>query len=189
MSSFTPSNEGESTASSAQRRSRHVLELCVFAMLGALMFCSKIIMEVLPNIHLLGMLTMVITLVFRKKALIPLYLYVFINGLYAGFATWWVPYLYVWTVLWGITMLLPRRLPRAVAFVVYPLVNGLFGLAFGTLYAPGQALLFGFSWEQTMAWILAGLPWDLLHGLGNLCVGILILPLSELLQRLMRRTL
>lgn len=194
MSSFTPSKGTEEIEASvgsgrAWMRSQQIRELCVFAMLGALMFCSKIIMELLPNIHLLGMLTMVITLVFRKKALIPLYLYVFINGLYAGFATWWVPYLYIWTVLWGITMLLPRRIPRAVAFVVYPLVNGLFGLAFGTLYAPGQALLFGFSWEQTLAWILAGLPWDLLHGLGNLCVGLLILPLSELLRRLMRRTL
>ena len=59
-------------------------ETAVYAMLGALMFCSKIIMEILPNIHLLGMLTMTYTIVFRKKALIPVYIYVLINGLYAG---------------------------------------------------------------------------------------------------------
>ena len=52
---------------------QRVFELVLFAMLGALMFCSKIIMEVLPNIHLLGMFTVTFTLVFRSKALIPIY--------------------------------------------------------------------------------------------------------------------
>jgi energy-coupling factor transport system substrate-specific component len=161
--------------------------MVVFAMLATLMFCSKLVMEALPNIHLLGMLTMTATIVFRKKALIPIYLYVLLNGLYAGFSMWWMPYLYIWTILWGITMLLPRRMPKGVASVVYPLLCGLHGFAFGTLYAPAHALMLGFSWEQTLAWIAAGLPFDLLHGFGNLCVGLLILPLSELLKRLTSR--
>ena len=53
-------------------------------------------MELLPNIHLLGMLTMVYTIVFRIKALIPIYVYVFLNGIFAGFSPWWIPYLYIW---------------------------------------------------------------------------------------------
>ena len=161
--------------------------MTVFAMLGALMFCSKIIMEALPNIHLLGMFTMVCTIVFRKKGLIPIYLYVMINGLYAGFATWWVPYLYVWTVLWAVTMLLPRRMPRKVKLVVYPLVCFLHGAFFGVLYAPGQALLYGMDFEMTVGWILAGLPFDVLHAVGDLFAGLLILPMSELLERLMKK--
>ena len=158
--------------------------MIVFAMLGTLMFCSKVIMEALPNIHLLGMLTMVYTIVFRRKALIPIYVYVFINGLYAGFTVWWVPYLYIWTILWGITMLLPRKMPKKVACIVYPIVCGLHGLAFGTLYAPAQALLFGMDFKQMVAWIIAGLPWDAIHGLGNLAAGILVLPLSAFLRKL-----
>lgn len=153
-------------------------------MLGTLMFCSKIIMEVLPNIHLLGMFTMVYTIAFRRKALWPIYVYVMINGLYAGFAVWWIPYLYIWTVLWAITMLLPRRMSGKAAFVIYPLICGLHGLAFGTLYAPAQALLFGLNFKQMMAWIIAGLPWDIVHGIGNLAAGFLILPFSELLKKL-----
>ena len=94
-------------------------------MLAALMFCSKIIMEVLPNIHLLGMLTVVYTVVFRRKALIPIYIYVIINGVYAGFAPWWVPYTYIWAVLWAAVMLLPKKMPRKVAFIVYPIVCSL----------------------------------------------------------------
>lgn len=163
------------------------VEMTVFAMLGALMFCSKIIMEWAPNVHLLGMFTMVYTLVYRKKGLIPIYVYVMLNGIYAGFSAWWVPYLYIWTVLWGVTMLLPRHMPKAAQAVVYPLVCGLHGLAFGTLYAPAQALMFGLNFQQTLAWIAAGLPWDVVHGLGNLAAGLLILPLSSLLRQLDRQ--
>ena len=161
--------------------------MTVFPMLGALMFCSKIIMEALPNIHLLGMLVMVYTLAFRAKALIPLYIYVLLNGLYAGFNMWWIPYLYIWTILWGVTMLLPKNMPKKVAYVVYPIICCLHGLAFGALYAPVQALMFGFDFQQTIAWIVAGFPFDLIHGIGNLVTGLLIVPFSELLKRLAKK--
>lgn len=156
-------------------------------MLGALMFASKIIMEILPNVHLLGMLTMTYTIAFRSKALIAIYVYVFLNGLYAGFSPWWVPYLYVWTVLWGITMLLPKKMPKGIAMAVYPVICSLHGFAFGSLYAPAQAIMFGLDFKQTLAWIAAGLPWDVIHGVSNLCVGVLIYPLSQLLKKLAKK--
>lgn len=155
-------------------------------MLGSVMFCSKIIMEALPNIHLLGMLTMTYTLVFGKKALIPIYLYVFLNGLYAGFDMWWVPYLYIWTLLWGVTMLLPKNMPKKVRYIVYPTVCCLHGLLYGTLYAPAWMVLMKMDLKAITAWIIAGLPFDAIHAAGNLILGLLIVPLSELLKRLMK---
>ena len=169
------------------RYSEKIRSICIFAMLGTLMFCSKILMELLPNIHLLGMLTMVYTIVFRKKALIPIYVSVFITGLYAGFSAWWVPYLYIWTVLWGITMLLPKNMPPRLAYIVYPLICALHGFAYGTLYAPVQALLFGFDLKQTIAWIISGLPFDLIHGISNLFTGMLVLPFSNLIIKLCKK--
>jgi energy-coupling factor transport system substrate-specific component len=168
--------------------SNHIFEMSLFAMLGALMFCSKIIMEAFPNIHLLGMLVMLYTVVFRFKALIPIYLYVIVQGIYAGFAEWWIPYLYVWTVLWGMTMLLPKKMPRGVAAIAYPAVCALHGFAFGIIYAPGQALLYGFNFEQTLAWIASGFYFDILHGVSNIFTGMLVLPLSELLKMLLKRS-
>ena len=150
------------------------------------MFLSKLLMEALPNIHLLGMLTITYTIVFRTKALIPIYIYVFLNGLYAGFSMWWFPYTYIWTILWGITMLIPRNISRKSAYIIYPSVCALHGFAFGALYAPAHALMYGFDFRQTMVWIAAGLPFDLIHGVGNLCVGLLIVRLSELLKKLYR---
>ena len=173
------------------KRSDHsslqVREMAVFAMLGSLMFCSKLLMEVFPNIHLLGMLTMTCTVVFRKKALIPIYIYVLLNGLYAGFAVWWISYLYIWTILWALTMLIPKNASRGVRAVIYPLLCGLHGFAYGILYAPVQAWVYGMNFRQMLAWIVAGIPFDLLHGVGNLCVGLLILPFSELLQKLLKK--
>ena len=61
------------------------MEMTVFAMLGAVMYCSKIVMEWAPNIHLLGMFTITFTIVYRMKALIPIYVYVLLNGFFAGF--------------------------------------------------------------------------------------------------------
>ena len=156
-------------------------------MLGALMFVSKILMEVLPNIHLLGMLVMVYTIAFRRRALIPIYIYVFLNGVFAGFNVWWLPYLYIWTILWAMTMILPRHMSTKIKCIVYPVVCCLHGLLFGTLYAPAQALLFGFDLKQTVAWIISGIPFDLIHAGSNFVAGLLIFPLSNLLQRLMKK--
>ena len=164
--------------------SRRIRELCIFAMLGTLMFCSKVIMDLLPNIHLIGMFIMTFTVVFRYKALIPIYIFVFLTGLYGGFAPWWIPYLYIWTLLWGVTMLLPKNMPPWVACVVYPVICALHGFAYGTLYAPVQAILYRFTLEQTLAWIVSGIPFDVTHGISNIFTGMLVLPLSKLLKRL-----
>ena len=161
-----------------------VRETVVFAMLGSVMFCSKLLMEALPNVHLIGVLTVVYTLVYRKKALVPIYVYVLLNGLYAGFSMWWFPYVYIWTILWGLVMLIPRKLPKIATRVVIALILTLHGLSFGTLYAPAQALMFRLTAEQTVAWIIAGLPWDVIHAAGNLLLSFLVPPLVSLLRRL-----
>lgn len=165
-----------------------VREMAVFSMLGALMFASKMLMEVAPNIHLLGVFTIAFTVVYRAKALYPIYIYVLINGLFAGFATWWIPYLYVWAVLWGITMLLPKKMPKPVAVVVYSVVNALHGYGFGILYAPAQALLFGLNFKGMLAWIVAGFPFDVIHGTSNLICGLLIVPVVLVLRQLEKST-
>ena len=161
--------------------------MCIFSMLGALMFCSKIIMEAFPNIHLLGMLTMVFTVVFRAKALIPIYIYVWLNGLYAGFNVWWWPYLYIWTVLWGATMLLPKNMSKRVRCVVYPILCSLHGFLFGILYAPAEALFFNLTFNETLIWIANGVLFDVIHGISNFFVGFLIVPFSELLIKLSKK--
>ncbi len=160
----------------------------MFGTLGALMYASKFIMEILPNIHLLAVFVIALTVVYRKKALYPIYTYVFINGFAAGFATWWIPYLYLWTLLWGSTMLLPKKMPNKIKLIVYSVLCASHGFLFGTLYAPAQALLFGLDFNGMVAWIIAGLPWDFVHGVSNFFCGMLICPIIKLLQNSDRLT-
>ena len=145
------------------------------------MYASKMIMEVAPNVHLLGVFTIAFTVVYRKKALYPIYTYVLLNGIFCGFATWWIPYLYLWTVLWGATMLLPKKIPAKVQPVVYMLLCAAHGFLFGTLYAPAQALLYGLNFQKMISWIISGLPWDFVHGVSNFFCGILIVPIIKIL--------
>ena len=41
-------------------------EVAIFGMLGALMYASKVFMELLPNVHLLGVFTISFTLVYVR---------------------------------------------------------------------------------------------------------------------------
>ena len=159
-----------------------IREMTVFSMLGAIMYASKMIMEVAPNIHLLGAFTVAFTVVYRKKALYPIYIFVFLIGLFNGFNAWWLPYLYIWTVLWAAVMLLPKKLPKMWQPIIYMLVSAAHGFLYGTLYAPAQAVMFGLNFEGTIAWIIAGLPWDMIHGVSNFFCGILIVPIISVLR-------
>ncbi len=161
-------------------------QIALFGMLGAMMYVLKLLMQWLPNIHLLGVFIVTLTVVFRWKALYPIYVYVLLDGIVGGFGIWWIPYTYIWTLLWGAVMLLPKNMPSRAAGLVYPLVSALHGLLFGILYAPFQAIAFGLGFEGTLAWIISGLPFDVTHCVSNFVCGLLILPLVRVLRRAVR---
>ena len=158
-----------------------IKDIVIFGLLGALMYASKVVMDVLPNIHILAPMITAITIVYRKKALYPIYVFVFITGLFGGFSTWWIPYLYIWTVLWGAVMLLPKNMGKF-APVAYAIICALHGFLYGVLYAPVQALVFGLSFKGAVAWIISGLPFDMIHGISNLFASLLIIPMVLILR-------
>ena len=164
-----------------------VRETAVFGFLGALMFASKLVMEALPNVHLLALFTLVFTVVYRAKALCPIYIFVILCGLYAGFDLWWVPHLYLWLILWGAVMLLPKAMPKWLAPVVYCAVCAAHGFLYGTMYAPAQAIMFGYNSGQMIAWIISGLPFDVIHGVSNLFCGLLAVPLITVMRKLEKK--
>ena len=172
-----------------KRRALEILRLLVVGtMLGSLMFISDILMEFLPNMHIVGALIITFTVVYRSWALIPIYVYVFLNGLYGGFALWWYPYLYVWLPLWVLAMLIPRRLSPKWRVPLYMIICALHGFAFGVLYAPFQMLAFSFTPEMTVKWVIAGLPFDFIHGSFNFVAATLVLPVSKALALVEQKT-
>ena len=153
-------------------------------MLGALIFCSKLLMEWAPNIHFIALFIITFTLVYRQKALVPIYVFVLLTGVYGGFNVWWVPYLYIWLPLWGLALLIPRHAPVWLTTSLSMLLGATHGIAYGILYAPAQALFFKMEFQMTVAWIISGAPFDFLHAVGNLAACTLTVPLARLLFRL-----
>lgn len=178
----------ENRVSTARKRSKQLFELILLTVFGVMMFSTKLVMAVLPNVHLIGMFIMVFTLSFRSKALIPIYVYVLLEGLVYGFGIYWIFYLYVWAILWAVTMILPKRMPQKVGAVVYPIVCALHGLSFGALCAPAQAIALGLSFKQMLLWIAMGFSFDITHAIGNFCFGMLILPLYLVLEKLKKNS-
>lgn len=172
---------------SKYRKSLLVLRQWVlFALFGAMMFLSAQI-DLIPNVHPLALFIAAFTAVYGVKGVIPVMLYVFLEGLYGGFNTWWMPYLYLWPLLWFLFFLIPRkgRLNEVIAGALITVVAGLHGIGFGLLYAPFQCyVLFKGNWETTWIWWLNGLPFDLSHMLGNLVASLLAIPFIRLLCRL-----
>lgn len=165
-----------------------IREIALFGMLGALMTVLDIAMNLLPNVHLGGVLIVVFTVVYRWKALFPIYVYVFLIGLLEG-AGLWFTYCYVWAVLWLMVMLLPKRMPKWLAPIAYALVCGLHGFAFGFLLIPYQMALVDFTLRQALVWWKVGFfTADIPHGIGNLVGSTLVIPLVTLIRKLDRRT-
>ena len=160
-------------------------EIALFGLLGAIMYVQKIVLASLPNIHLSAVLIVAITVVYRVKALYPIYVYVLLEGLFGGFSILWVPYLYVWAILWGVTMLLPKSLSeKRYGVIVYMAICSLHGFLFGALCAPAEAIMMGLDFKGMIGWIAAGFSFDAIHGISNFVLGILTVPLIKLLKRI-----
>lgn len=158
-----------------------IREICLFSILGVVMYASRIALSMLPNIHLLAFFIMSFTAVYRKRALYIVYVYVLIEGIMSGFALWWIPYLYLWTILWAVGMLFLRKESK---WYIFSIIGLLHGITFGIMYAPFQMMMFNFSFQQIIAWILAGLPWDVTHGISNAIIAILCPSFIKLITRL-----
>jgi len=163
-------------------RTDRLRKLILLTIFGSLMYLSQLLLAALPNIHMIALFITVLTVVYRQWALVSIYIYAFLNGMYGIYVL--VPYLYVWTILWAAIMLLPKKMKPITAIITYSVTCGLHGILFGILLAPSQALLFGFSFEQTVVWISYGLPFDVFHCIGNVAFSVLAYPMINLLRKL-----
>lgn len=186
----SPAPMGRRRKTLAYRMIKAVVDLVIFSMLASIMFTLKVVLAGIPNIEPVSLLIIVYTAVYRFRALIPIYIYVILEGLLFGFSVYWIGYLYVWAILWGVIMLIPRRAfdargrRTAILGICLALISGAFGLAFGALFAPSQIAIYGLSFDAMLAWIAAGLPYDILHGCGNFAFAAAAIPLIRLIKKL-----
>ena len=148
-------------------------------MLGALTFAAKYVMSFLPNIEPVSLMVMLFAVVFGKKWVYPVYLYVAMEILFYGISLWNINYLYIWAVL-AIAARLLRNMRSPLGWA---LLSGAFGLLFGALCGIVDVFIGGFGYAVTK-WV-SGIPFDILHCAGNFTIALVMFqPLRKLMERL-----
>lgn len=158
--------------------------MTLFGTLAGLTFAAKLVMSPLPNIEPVTLFLLVFGAVFGWKSLCIVYVYVVAEVLYFGLGTWNINYLYIWFIPAAAGWLL-RRWKNPVLWAV---LSGVYGLFFGALCTPVDLVIGGFGYAFSK-WI-SGIPFDVLHCVGNFALGLLLfVPLRMLIEKLDARFL
>ena len=158
-------------------------EIALFGMLGALTFGAKVVLMALPTIEPVSLLVMLYAVVFGRKAIYPIYVYVLLEFLLHGINLWSINYLYIWLILAGAAWLL-RKMTHPLGWAI---LSGVFGLLFGLLCAPVYLVIGGPMYA--FSWWMSGIPFDLIHcGANFVLTLVLFVPLRKVLERLYRET-
>lgn len=159
-----------------------VRDIALLSMLGALMFVLKMALAWLPNIEPVSLLILVYMVVFGWKGLCCVYVYVGLEYMVWGFGLWSACYLYVWPLLAALAMVFRRMEPP----LGWAVLSGAFGLSFGALCSLVYWVTGG--WAAALSWWAAGIPFDLMHCVGNFAVAaVLFQPCKKILLKLTRQ--
>lgn len=162
-----------------------IRDIVLIAIASALLVVMQVALSFLANIELVSLLIILYTLHFKRKTLYIIYIFAILQGVIHGFHIWWITYLYVWTILYLITMLFQEM--RSPLF--WAVIAAIFGILFGTMTALPYLFLHGFSAEglrATLNYILMGIRFDLYHCVGNfISVLVLFEPLDHIFERVL----
>ena len=156
-------------------------DIAFIGVMVATIEAAKLCLSMLAGIELVSLLIIMYTLYFRKQIPYVLITFILLEGLLYGFGIWWIMYVYLWPLLALVTWSL-RRMDSAIGWAM---VSGSFGLIFGGLCSLPYIVTSGPA--AAFAYWIAGIPYDVVHGIGNLLLMLLLYrPLKNILQRLSR---
>lgn len=145
-----------------------IKDIVITGMLGAILFLFQLGLAFLPNIELVSILIIVYTIVMKKKTIFIITVFVLLEGIFYGFSTWWINYLYIWFVLYLITQLFQKeRSP-----LLWALISGAYGLSFGALCSVPYFFMGGY--QTAFAYWISGIPFDITHGIANFCIALIL---------------
>ena len=144
----------------------------------ALLFASQVVLASLPNIEIVSVLLLVYTRFMKRQTLYVIYAFALLEGLVYGFHVWFIVYLYIWTILY----LIARFVGEMDSAFAWAFIAAVFGLAFGTLSSIPYFFILGV--EGALAYIGAGLVFDLAHCAGNFITTLLLYaPLCRVFEK------
>lgn len=156
-----------------------VTALVQAAAMAAVLVVVQVVMSGLPNIEAVSLLVMMYTLHNPRLARAAIAVFVVLQGFIYGFHLWWFSYLYLWFLLHFAVYGVRRYMSPLFA----AMVNGAFGLLFGSLCSLPYFISGGVS--AGAAYIIAGIPFDLMHAAGNFLLALVLYkPLVRLFAQL-----
>lgn len=165
----------------AKKKGLVLREIVLFGVLGALTFAAKVAMSFLPNIEPVSLFVMLFAVVFGRKCVYPIYVYVALELIVFPMDLWSFAYLYVWAIL----ALGAWLLKKAEGSLPFAVLSCAFGMAFGGLCALVYLVVEGSA--SALAWWVNGIPYDIPHAIGNFAIALAAFtPLRRLLERLYR---
>ena len=139
------------------------------ALLSAILYIAKFILEWLPNVELVSFLTILYTLVFGTEAFFVVTVFNLFEFIQWGFGTWFISYLYVWPILVLLTLLFKKVFKEE--FLMWAILSGIFGLIFGSMFA---VIYIFIDPHYALTYFISGLPWDVWHCIANFIIMIVI---------------
>jgi len=152
-------------------------DLAELSVIAALMFGLKEAMNFLPNIHPLMPFIISTALVYGIKALYPVICFVLLEMAVHGFGIWSISYLYVWPL----AVLLVLAFRKQDSRLFWAAFSASYGFLFGALCS--LPYLFTSGFKAAFAYWIAGIPFDLLHGVSNFFISAALLPLFMKLMK------
>lgn len=152
----------------------------------ALIEVSKFVLLGIPNVELTTFWIMLFTLYFGKKVMYVIPVFILIEGCVFGFGLWWIMYLYAWPLLVLITWLVRKR----DSLLFNSIISGAFGLSFGLLCSLPYFVIgctaggFIAGLRSAFSWWVAGIPMDILHGVSNFVLMlVLYTPIRQIMKK------
>lgn len=156
--------------------------MVLFGILGTMTFGAKYVMSFLPNIEPVSLCVMLYAVVFGRKWVYPVYLYVGLEILFYGLGIWNLNYLYTWAIL-AVSAGFLRNMEGTLGWAM---LSGVFGLAFGALCGIVDVFIGGVPYAVAK-WI-SGIPFDISHCAGNFIMALVLFqPLRALLENQYRK--
>ena len=142
-------------------------DIALMGVMVAVIEVCKVALNFLPNIELTSFWIIMFTLLFRWRILFVIPVFILVEGAMYGFGLWWIMYLYAWPLL-ALAAYVCRK-QESVWF--WSFLSAMFGFLFGFLCA--------------LTWWVAGIPFDITHGIGNFALmAVLYKPVRLAMKRI-----
>ena len=152
-------------------------DITEIAMMAAVIEVCKMILASIPNVELTTFLLMMFSILYGYKVYYVVIIFILIEGLVYGFGLWWLQYLIVWPLLVFVTLRLKDH-----SHMDFVIVSCLFGLLFGLLCSWPYLFIGGI--KTAFAWWIQGIPWDLVHGIANAFIMLVLYkPVFKVIRR------